>query len=302
MLLLDQLSNVVPNKLNSISLPSWQSFRRRRRRRRRKSNSTIDKNTALDLSLKRFQACRDREIPRWKDIDIGKKLGEGSFGIIHDVIDCGSSTFSSSGSSTASSVSSCTSTSTTSTTGRYAVKRLRPFGEDQPNNKHSRKRQLQAIVDFETEQRILSYVKHPNIVQIYGIVVDNDEEVNEEGEDDASLFSTSSSTMMVMDRLHETLDKHLLRCRGTYLLLLAGSWNGSIVLEEQDVQISCKRLQIALDVASALDYLHSKCIMHRDVKPSNIAFDMVRDTLFFRLREVPCRDLTNHFCFRFPYD
>jgi tRNA A-37 threonylcarbamoyl transferase component Bud32 len=247
-MLLD-LTNI-PNLLPWMSSSSSNNSKGCDRERTDDSDCRFEK--ALGLSLERFQASRDRnsQIPRLSpdDIGIGKKLGEGAFGIIHKVQYLSETAL--------------ILQQPQNKTG-YAVKQLHP----RISNKHKRRR-LQAIVDFETERRILSCIHHPNIVQVYGIV------------------RQPHSTMIVMDRLFETLDTRLVQWRRTHLreLYLTGN-----ILGDEDIDINPKRLQIALDVASALDYLHSQNIMHRDVKSSNVAFDMVR-ALVDRIRYILRRE------------
>ncbi len=81
------------------------------------------------------------------------------------------------------------------------------------------------------EARAISQLQHPNICSLYDIGVYQDE------------------TFLVMELLEgETLDHRLLR--------------GAVPFSQV--------LGIAIEIASALDYAHSKGIIHRDIKPSNI--------------------------------
>jgi hypothetical protein len=92
---------------------------------------------------------------------------------------------------------------------------------------------LDALLRFQQEGAVLSTLRHPNIVEVYGALLDGEQH-------------TSS---IIME-------------------LLEGRSLGRILQAEH---LALERVShIAQQVASALAYAHSRGIIHRDVKPDNI--------------------------------
>jgi serine/threonine protein kinase len=217
---------------------------------------------ARSRSLQRFDVLNEESnltSPRFrpKEVITGAKLGEGSFGIIYEAPELQRTL-------------DCSLDGVSDKRKKYAVKMLRP----ETFKMKDKARMLQAIVNFESERRILTTLKHPSILQVYrNLSCDR---------------TFRQQTIIIMERLYETLETRLERLKGKYLqeLYLAGMG----VFEDVDIQIDQKRLRIASDIASAMSYLHKKRCIHRDLKSSNIAFDENDNAKLFDFglaRELP---------------
>ena len=90
---------------------------------------------------------------------------------------------------------------------------------------------LQALLRFQQEGAVLSTLKHPNIVQVYGTFLEDD------------------TCSIVME-------------------LLEGRSLAGLLREERLALLRIKRL--AEQVTAALVYAHARGIVHRDIKPDNI--------------------------------
>lgn len=140
---------------------------------------------------------------------------------------------------------------------RYAIKRISSdtVGQDVVTD---------AAVDLAREQRFLAALRHPNIIRLRGTI-------NVPGHPNYSL---------ILDRLYDTLAARIekwkvgmKRARGKFDLI----GNNKLLLDD----LWTDRLVAAYDVASAMAYLHSHKILHRDIKPDNIGFDIRGDLKIF---------------------
>jgi len=144
---------------------------------------------------------------------------------------------------------------------RYAVKRLR---EELVGNER-----YHAMIDLSIEAQFLSTIRHPNIIRMRGM---------------AKTSPLEDGNFIVIDRLYDTLEQRIetWQFEEAHIKLRSCFPNCRNMhvrnMPRVDSKILWEKFDAANDLASALKYLHSKRIMHRDLKPQNIGFD-VRNNL-----------------------
>lgn len=162
---------------------------------------------------------------------------------------------------------------------RYACKHLKQKLMSQPKDFRS------AAVELVYEAHMLASFDHPHILKIRGWSY-NGVASFEEGRND--------SFFLLLDLLDETLDMRIERWQCDQQQT-AWPLLGSSATAAQSQYL--EKLQCMIEIISALEYIHQRGVIFRDLKPNNIGFlgNQVKMFDFGLSRELPMIDPSAHF-------
>ena len=112
-----------------------------------------------------------------------------------------------------------------------------------------------AVSAIANEAWLLQRIQHPHIIQLHAVP------------SDPRWTAGGKGNALVIDRLYKTLDDQKKKWASKQEQLVNSG--------ESTDAFKFERLQICLDLSSALAYLHKHKILHRDLKPANVGFDTV---------------------------
>eukprot|EP00522_Entomoneis_paludosa_P014224 CAMPEP_0172461294 /NCGR_PEP_ID=MMETSP1065-20121228/39943_1 /TAXON_ID=265537 /ORGANISM="Amphiprora paludosa, Strain CCMP125" /LENGTH=633 /DNA_ID=CAMNT_0013216559 /DNA_START=99 /DNA_END=2000 /DNA_ORIENTATION=- len=155
-----------------------------------------------------------------------------------------------------------------STISRYALKHLRRGLTKEPE------RFERAAIDLVLEAQLLLAMDHPNIVSLRGWSHQGVEGYHS---------GRHTGFFIIIDRLPETLEDRIFSWRASmkkYRNRFKLPWAKMKYSSKLD-QLFCERLQVAHDIAAAVEYMHDRRIINRDLKASNIGFDIYGELKLF---------------------
>lgn len=184
--------------------------------------------------------CKLYDLPRFEreEMEIGEMIAYGGFSNVHEIV-------------------SFRTENTLPKGKRYVLKNLNPKLAFNP------KKLVVGAKDLVMEAHFLSSLNHENIIQLRAWAAAGIAGFSETGRADGFF--------LVFDRLQETLSRRIT----TWRERSKESKKGSLMKSRATLrmQLFAERMKVSVDIASAVQYLHSKRVIYRDLKPANIGFD-----------------------------
>ena len=166
-----------------------------------------------------------------------------------------------------------------------ALKCLRPAVRAQP------RKFVIGAEDLAHETALLACLDHPNIITLYGraegcfstafqMRPKSVEDDYDKSQDSEGKKMSNEGYFIILDRLMATLtgriDEWMEECRsinGARSMAADGTPPTKMPSEINLREHLYKRLKVAYCIADALEYLHSRHVVFRDLKPANVGFD-----------------------------
>lgn len=148
--------------------------------------------------------------------------------------------------------------------GAFALKFLDPDVKGMNEERYRR-----AAMDVALEGKILERLDHPNIISLRG---------NRKGQLEQHINDEKLPYFLLLDYLPATLDNILLRKRRSVTEKL-----------RKQTKLFDRVERTALGIARAMEYLHGRGLIFRDLKPANVGFDKEGTVKLFDLGL--CREL-----------